>query len=122
MASEIQLKPLEYLAISFEKLIESQHVTRSMSTKAYLLAKDSNEIVENLIVANELSNLSLLLYAHYLENGYVRNKEEFDELHKYFHSLLPIDGSGRPGFLSEVESLSVLCLVSSHVTGLCQLL
>ncbi|MEM9547202.1 MAG: hypothetical protein AAGA77_14575 [Bacteroidota bacterium] len=90
MASEIQLKPLEYLAINFEKLIESQHVTKSMSPKAYLLAKESNSIMENLMVTNELSNLSLLLYARYLENGYVKNQEEYQELHKYFHSLLPV--------------------------------
>ena len=90
MASDIQLKPLEYLAINFEKLIESQHVTKSMSSTAYLLAKDSNEIINNLSTANELSNLSLLLYARYLEKGYVKNEEEYLELHKYFHSLLPV--------------------------------
>jgi len=90
MAADIQLKPLEYLAISFEKQVESQHVTKSMSSKAYFLAKESNAVVENLIVTNELSNLSLLLYARYLENGYVKNEEEYVELHKYFHSLLPV--------------------------------
>lgn len=90
MASDIQLKPLEYLAINFEKVIESQHVTKSMSSKAYLLAKESNTIIDNLIVTNELSNLSLLLYARYLENGYVKNEKEYNELHKYFHSLMPV--------------------------------
>lgn len=90
MAAEIQLKPLEYLAISFEKLVESQHVTKSMSPRAYNLAKESNNVIHNLVVTNELANLSLLLYARYLEKGYVKNQEEYQELHKYFHSLLPI--------------------------------
>lgn len=90
LASEIQLKSLEYLAISFEKLVESQHVTKSMSNKAYLLSKESNHVINNLLVTNELSNLSLLLYARYLENGYVKNEKEYHELHKYFHSLLPV--------------------------------
>ena len=40
MALEIQLKPLLYLAISFEKQIETQHVTKSMSPKAYQLATE----------------------------------------------------------------------------------
>lgn len=90
LAAEIQLKPLEYLAINFEKLVESQHVTKSISSKAYNLAKESNTIIDNLLVTNELSNLSLLLYARYLEKGYVKNQNEYVELHKYFHSLLPI--------------------------------
>lgn len=90
MADEIQLKPLKYLALNFEKLIESQHVTKSMSSKAYQLAKESNQIIEDLTVTSELSNLSLLLYARYLEKAYVKNQEEYIELHKYFHSLLPV--------------------------------
>lgn len=90
MASNIDQKPLEYLALSFEKQIESQHVTKSMSPKAYQLAIESNEILKTLDLTNELSNLSLLLYARYLEKGYVKNEIEYDELHKYFHSLLPV--------------------------------
>lgn len=90
MAAKNQLKPFQYLAINFEKLIESQHVTKSMSSRAYVLANESSAILENLLVTNELSNMSLLLYANYLENGYVKNEKEFKELHKYFHSILPV--------------------------------
>ena len=90
MAIKINQKPLEYLALSFEKQIESQHVTKSMSSKAYELMSESNGILDNLYLTNELSNLSLLLYARYLEKGYVKNEEEFKKLHKYFHSILPV--------------------------------
>lgn len=90
ISSKNQLPLYQYLALNFEKIIESQHVTKSMSSRAYLLAKDSSELLENLEVTNELSNLSLLLYANYLENGYVKNEEEYRDLHKYFHSILPI--------------------------------
>ena len=109
MALEIQLKPLLYLAVSFEKQIETQHVTKSMSPKAYQLATESNVIMEQLELTNELSNLSLLLYARYLENGYVKNEKEYQELHKYFYSLLPI---------VEIESLDFyqkLNFYQSHV-------
>ncbi len=103
MAADIQLKPLEYLAINFEKLVESQHVTKSMSSKAYQLAKESNTVIDNLLVTNELSNLSLLLYARYLENGYVKHQEEYHELHKYFHSLLPVIEVDRLDFYQKLN-------------------
>jgi hypothetical protein len=109
MASEIQLKPLQYLAISFEKLIESQHVTKSMSSKAYELTLESNLIIEQLNVSNELSNLSLLLYARYLENGYVKNLKEYNELHKYFYSLMPVVE------VSELDFYQKLNLYQSYV-------
>jgi len=109
LAAEIQLRPLEYLAINFEKLVESQHVTKSMSSRAYELSKESNVVIDNLLITNELSNLSLLLYARYLENGYVKNQQEFDELHKYFHSLLPVFE------LDELDFYQKLNLYQSYV-------
>ncbi len=89
IAASIHLRPLFYLALNFEKQIESQHVTKSMSIRAYQLAKDSAEMIHSMELTNTLSNLSLLLYARYLEKGYVKNEKEFIELKTYFHSLLP---------------------------------
>ena len=103
LAAKIDQKPLEYLAISFEKQIESQHVTKSMSPKAYQLAVESNKILENLDLTNELSNLSLLLYARYLEQGYVKNEKEYEELHKYFYSLLPVLDLDKLDFYQELN-------------------
>lgn len=109
MASQHQLRPLEYSAVHFEKLIESQHVTKSMASKAYVLAKQSIGLVDGLQVTNELANLSLLLYARYLEKGYVKNETEFVELHKYFHSLLPAV------FVEELDFYQKLYLFQSYV-------
>ncbi|MEE9438654.1 MAG: hypothetical protein V3V14_06605, partial [Saprospiraceae bacterium] len=103
MAEEYHMKPLGFMAINFEKLIESQHVTKSMSPRAYKLATTSDNIVNQLSVANELSNLALLLYARYLENGYVKNEEEYKQLHQYFHSLLPIYDINDLGFYEKLN-------------------
>jgi len=109
MAQNLHLSPLEYLAISFEKQIESQHVTKSMSPKAYQLAIESNSIIKELELTNELSNLSLLLYARHLENGFVKNETEYQELHKYFYSLIPITEN------NELEFYQRLNLYQSYV-------
>lgn len=103
MALQINMKPLLYLAISFEKQIETQHVTKSMSPRAYQLAKESNDVMEGLQLTNHLSNLSLLLYARYLENGYVKNEAEFSELHRYFHSILPVHDEDQLDFYQKLH-------------------
>ncbi len=89
MASAAQNKPLKFLALSFEKHIESQHVTGSMSPKAQSLTSASNQLVEDLILRNNLSNLSLNLYGAYLKKGYVKSEEDRKELLAYFENHLP---------------------------------
>ena len=39
--------------------------------------------------ASKLSNLSLQLYSHLLQNGYVKNEEELLFVEKYFNSKMP---------------------------------
>lgn len=89
LASRIYNQPLEYLAISFEKHIESQHVTGSMSPKAIELEEESKAIIESISIRDQLSNLSLLMYGKYLQLGILRNEEEIAELKTYFDSKLP---------------------------------
>jgi len=67
----------ETLALSilyFEKRIESQHVTGSMSAKADELSQQSDELLKEISLTNQLSNASLLLYGRYLRHGYVKSK------------------------------------------------
>jgi len=68
-AKETTWDTLQLEIIDFEKLVESQHVTGSMSTKAELLTQESNQLVEKIKVKRELSNLTLLLYGLFLERG-----------------------------------------------------
>ncbi|MDA9774314.1 hypothetical protein N9B82_05095 [Saprospiraceae bacterium] len=89
MARSLEKSSLIYLALDFEKQIEAQHVTGSMSARAVELAKQSEELVEDLQLTNQLSNLSLLLYGRYLKNGFARSISDFDRLEEFFYSHLP---------------------------------
>ncbi len=82
----------ESLALSilyFEKRIESQHVTGSMSAKAEELSYQSDDLLKNIELTNQLSNASLLLYGRYLRYGYVKNKSDYNSLNAFFNDLLP---------------------------------
>lgn len=73
----------------FEKRIESQHVTGSMSGRARDLVEHSNDLIEEIGLTNELSNLSLALYGKYLQYGYVKNKRDYIHLTEFFNDHLP---------------------------------
>ena len=76
-------------AIFFEKKIESLYITRSMEHRADALAEESDEVQIRLQVANDLSNLSLQLYAWYIKHGHARNRAEADEVKVFFDEHLP---------------------------------
>ena len=90
LATRTNKLPLVYLALDFEKHIEAQHVTGSMSPKAILLSDESKAILDRLQLTNKLSNLSLLMYGKYLEIGLVRSEKDLEELkHSFEHKLTP---------------------------------
>ncbi len=109
IASRIQKKPLEYLALNFEKQIESQHVTGSMSPKAEQLSTESKSIIDALIITDQLSNLSLKLYGIYLQRGYVKSQEDILFLNQFFKANLP------KVEISELDFYQKLYLYQSYV-------
>lgn len=76
-------------ALFFEKKIEAMYITRSMEHRADMLAEESDEIQLRLKIANDLSNLSLQLYAWYIKNGHARSKAEAEEVKSFFDDHLP---------------------------------
>lgn len=80
-----------YLAqvISLEKKIETLHITRTSIEKTNLLAKQSKEISEHIHTVAHLSNLALLLYRWYVENGHARNEDDEKEVKLFFKQHLP---------------------------------
>lgn len=108
-AIEIQRDTLALGILDFEKLIESQHITGSMSPKAVALNEQSDALVANLNITRRLSNLSLLLYGLFLEKGYVKSYRGYERLRDYFHENLPDFNE------HELQSLQRVYLYQSYV-------
>jgi len=88
-AIEHQEKNIAYEIVELEKLIESQYITRSISTRADELSEQAKKLSMENVIASKLSNLSLQLYGILLKTGYVRNDEEFKVITNYFNDRMP---------------------------------
>lgn len=75
--------------VEFEKLIESQYITRSIDTRADTLSDEALALARKVEGINAFSNLSLRLYSLYLKVGYARNEKEYQYVRQYFQSSLP---------------------------------
>lgn len=80
---------LAYEIVEFEKVIESQYITRSMSNRADELAEEAKELSLKNVRISKLSNLSLQLYSLLLKEGYVKNDNDSKNVSEYFHKRLP---------------------------------
>lgn len=89
MALDNEEKNIAYEIVELEKVIETQYITRSLSNRADQLSVQAKELSQQNVIASKLSNLSLQLYSHLLQNGYVKNEEELQFVNKYFDDRLP---------------------------------
>ncbi len=80
---------MAYEIVEFEKLIETQYITRSISSRADELAVQAKELSMKNVIASRLSNLSLQLYGLMLKTGYAKNEKEHEYLKNYFEGRLP---------------------------------
>ncbi|MFM2359423.1 MAG: hypothetical protein RLY16_1416 [Bacteroidota bacterium] len=84
--------------VSWEKKIETLHITRSMQHRGYSLAKEALEVNTRVSMVSRLSNLSLQLYSWYIENGHARNEEDEKVVAEFFHKNLPEHAETQTGF------------------------
>jgi len=91
-------KNVAYEIVELEKVIESQYITRSLSTRADELSIQAKELSQQNVLASKLSNLSLQLYGLYLRTGYIKNDEENQIVTKYFNDRLPKYDINKLGF------------------------
>ncbi|MEZ4885095.1 MAG: hypothetical protein R3E32_10250 [Chitinophagales bacterium] len=93
-AMEAQQNMLCVEIIEFEKLIESQYITRSIEGRAEQLTKESRQIDEVIYRSNRLSDLALQLYGLYIKMGHIRNEEDEKEVETFFEEqLAQIEGA-----------------------------
>jgi hypothetical protein len=82
----------------FEKKIESLFITRSMQDRADQLAMESDKVSNQLVLVNQLSNLSLQLYSWYIQHGLVRNEKDKRNLRSFLENNLPAKAGSATGF------------------------
>ncbi len=80
--------PLEYEIITFERIIETQYITRSLKNRADELIEQANGKLTTLSNYNRLANLSLRLYGIYIKAGHVRDKTDYENIDRYFKKEL----------------------------------
>ena len=84
LALENDEKLMAYEIVEFEKLIESQYITRSIQGRADELVIQAKELNYSNTISSKLSNLSLQLYGIMLKTGYVKSDEEYKYIDDYF--------------------------------------
>lgn len=89
MAIENEEKNIAYEIVELEKIIETQYITRSISTRADELSEQAKELSQQNVITSKLSNLSLQLYSILLKTGPARNDEEFEKVISYFNARMP---------------------------------
>ncbi|MBP6795756.1 MAG: hypothetical protein KA143_11905, partial [Saprospiraceae bacterium] len=88
--------------IEFEKLIESQYITRSISSRAEILSEEAITTSYEILRIQKYSNLSLQLYGLYLKVGYVRNAKDHLLVKEFFNSRMLKDEEKDLGFYERV--------------------
>ena len=98
LAIESEEKNLAYEMVEFEKLIESQYITRSISGRADELTIQAKDLSQANVIASKLSNLSVQLYGVFLTTGYVKNEKEAKRIQNYFNDRMPKVNINKLGF------------------------
>ena len=75
--------------VEFEKLIESQYITRSIEGRAEELTGQTHFLNQMLTQTNQFSNLSLQMYALFLKTGFAHNQKDYQQVQEFFTAHLP---------------------------------
>ncbi len=102
LALEYELPHIALTAIDFEKLIESQYITRSLSGRAEDLTQQATQVSSHIYRMHQLSNVALRLYGHYLKVGLARNQEDYESITAFFLENLPEIDYQNAGFYEKL--------------------
>lgn len=82
-------KNMAYEILEWEKIIESQYITRSIENRAEQLIEQSRELSRLNLISDRLSNLSLHFYGIFLKTGHARTAEEALQVQQDFQKGMP---------------------------------
>lgn len=80
---------LAFEIVEFEKMIETQYITRSLTSRADDLAITAKNLSVSNVLMSKLSNLSLQLYSFFLKYGYAKSEEDIEIASNYYTYHLP---------------------------------
>lgn len=95
--------------ISLEKKIETLHITRSSLEKTQALTRESTEISDHIDRVTKLSNLALLLYRWYVENGHARNEQDEERIKEFFRQNAPPEAEMLTDFYEKLYLYQSYC-------------
>ena len=103
LALENQENNIAFEIVEFEKIIETQYITRSLSSRADNLAITAKELSVKNVLTSKLSNLSLQLYSFMLKNGYAKNEDDYVKTRTYFFYHIPTFDIKELGFREKLH-------------------
>ena len=95
--------------ISWEKKIESLHISRAMQDRGELLSSEALEVNARVDMVARLSNLALRLYSWYIKNGHARNEKDEIGVKKFLKSNLPVNAHLQTGFYERMYLYQSYC-------------
>ena len=95
--------------ISWEKKIETLHITRSFQDRGELLALEANEVNFRVDMVARLSNLALQLYSWYIKNGHARNEKDEKGVRAFLLQNLPENALQQQGFYERLYLYQSFC-------------
>jgi tetratricopeptide (TPR) repeat protein len=101
-ARQVEMPHIVLLALDFEKLIESQYITRSLENRAETLTAEATDTVAHLTKMHALSNASLRLYGLYLKAGHARNRADHEQITTFFRTHLPPQEDSQGNFFEKL--------------------
>jgi len=84
--------------LALEKRIETLHITHSMQMRAEQLSAESTAVINRIDMVARLSNLALLVYSWYIQNGHARNEKDEVRIRQYLKEQLPPNAWEQTGF------------------------
>lgn len=95
--------------ISWEKKIETLHITRSMQDRGEQLSAEAVEVNARVEMVAKMSNLALRLYSWYIKNGHARNEKDEIGVIDFLKNNLPEKAHEQTGFYERLYLYQSYC-------------